>query len=157
MKNLVATLSVIGALALLAAPAAFTQESSMHLTSDATVDVAQAQALIDLHFTIWNEPDAQRRNLRFGQVYTDDFFVADYQAKAVGHAAVGQLLQRVQDQHPGFSFKADPVSWNHGLGRVTWNYGPPDQPALIHGEDIFTIREGKLASVFVFLDVAPSH
>jgi hypothetical protein len=51
-ENLVATLSLIGALALLAAPAAFTQESSMHLTSDATVDVAQAQALIDLHFDL---------------------------------------------------------------------------------------------------------
>nr|WP_198982321.1 nuclear transport factor 2 family protein [Herbaspirillum sp. ASV7] len=129
----------------------------MHFTSDATVDVAQAQALMDLHFAIWNEPDAQRRNALFAQVYTEDFVVADYQAKAVGHAAVGQLLQRVQDQHPGFAFKAQPVNWNHGLGRVTWTFGPPDQPGLIHGEDIFTIRDGKLASAFVFLDPLPSR
>lgn len=129
----------------------------MHLTSDAAVSVAQAQALMDLHFAIWNEPDAQRRSALFAQVYTEDFAVADYQARAVGHAAVDQLLQRVQDQHPGFVFTPAPVSWNHGLGRVTWTFGPAEQPGLIHGEDIFTIRDGKLASAFVFLDTPPSR
>ena len=40
----------------------------------------------------------------------------------------------------------------HGVGRVTWSYGPASNPDLIRGEDIFTITDGKLASTRVFLN-----
>lgn len=116
------------------------------------MDIVIVQQLIDRHFEIWNDTDAARRNARFAQVYTDNFYVADYDGVVTGYAAVAALIDKVQGGHAGFIFTPEPVAWNHDIGRVTWGYGPKDQPNLIRGEDIFTIRNGKLASAYVFID-----
>lgn len=50
------------------------------------------------------------------------------------------MIAKVQREHPGFVFTPDPVACNHGVGRVTWHYGPPANPRPVHGEDIFTIK-----------------
>jgi hypothetical protein len=49
-------------------------------------------------------------------------------------------------------FRPRPVAWNHGLGRVTWSYGPYSDPDRMRREDIFTVEQGKLASLRVFID-----
>ena len=113
--------------------------------------ITAAQALIDRHFAIWNEQDPNNWAALFPQAYTEDFVVADYAGIATGYTELAQLLQRVQGAHAGFSFAPNPVEWNHGIGRVTWSYGPPDNPRLISGEDIFTVRDGKLAGMHVFI------
>ncbi|ALM86043.1 hypothetical protein [Bordetella sp. N] len=115
-------------------------------------DIAAAQRLIDLHFDIWNDSNAANWASKFPQVYTANFFVADYQGMATGYEEVAKLLKRVQGEHAGFVFTPEPISWNHGVGRVTWGYGPQDNPNLVRGEDIFTIEDGKLASARVFID-----
>jgi hypothetical protein len=115
-------------------------------------DIAHVQHLIDLHFDIWNDPEPKNWQAKFPQVYTADFYVADYAGVATGYDDVGKLILKVQQEHAGFRFRPEPVSWNHGVGRVTWGYGPSTNPDLVRGEDIFTIKDGKLASARVFLD-----
>ncbi|EJN08905.1 hypothetical protein PMI40_01038 [Herbaspirillum sp. YR522] len=117
-----------------------------------TVEIGTVQRLVDLHFDLWNDTDPQHWRDKFSQVYTPDIIVADYAGMARGYDSVAQLLQRVQGQHAGFVFSPQAATWNHGLGRVTWGYGPDRQPALVRGEDIFTIRDGKLASLHVFIE-----
>lgn len=117
-----------------------------------TQDIAAAQHLIDLHFEIWNDTNPDNWGAKFARVYTTDFFVADYQGMATGYDQVAKLLARVQGEHAGFVFSPDPITWNHGVGRVTWGYGPQDKPNLVRGEDIFTIENGKLASARVFIN-----
>lgn len=112
----------------------------------------QAQRLIDVHFEIWNDTDNVARRTRFEQVYARDFSVAEYAGIATGYAEVDRLLSRLQTQHPGFHFTPAPVNWNHGIGRVTWGFGPSGSPNAVRGEDIFTIENGKLASFHVFLE-----
>jgi len=119
---------------------------------DSKQEIAVAQRLIDLHFEIWNDPDPRHRAAKFPAVYASDFFVADRDGIATGYEAVSQLIQKLQGEHAGFSFHPDPVAWNHGIGRVTWGYGPSDDPNLVRGEDIFTIEDGKLTSARVYLD-----
>lgn len=148
MKKLVC--AGIWLLAALATPPALSQEGETMNTE--TPDVAIVQTLIDRHFEIWNDPDRQARLAKFSAVYTEDLLLADYAGATTGYAAAEQLLARVQAEHAGFSFTPDPVSWNHGLGRVTWGFGPKDNPDLIRGEDIFTVRDGRLSSLHVFLD-----
>lgn len=114
------------------------------------VDVAQR--LIDIHFSIWNDADSHSRELKFDQVYTQDFFVADQSGVAAGYAEVNRLIEQLQGTHAGFRFTPAPITWNHGVGRVVWSYGPRGNPDQVHGEDIFTIKDGKLASAHVFLD-----
>ncbi|WP_233161647.1 MULTISPECIES: nuclear transport factor 2 family protein [unclassified Achromobacter] len=136
--------------ALTALPVAYSQGLTEMKTT--TQDVAAAQHLIDLHFEIWNDPNPEHWAARFPQVYNADFFVADYAGMAVGYDEVAKLLKRVQGEHAGFTFTPDPITLNHGVGRVTWGYGPQDNPDLVRGEDIFTIENGKLASARVFID-----
>ncbi len=115
-------------------------------------DIGAIQTLIDRHFAVWNDTNAARREAAFAEIYVADVSFADYHGVATGHAAVGQMIQRVQDGHAGYRFTPAPVAWNHGIGRITWGYGPQDEPDRIRGEDIFTIRDGKLASAYVFFD-----
>lgn len=115
-------------------------------------EVETAQRLVDLHFSIWNDTDKATRFAKFASAYTLDFFVADYADKATDYLSVNELIDRVQGRHAGFVFTPDPISWNHGLGRVTWGYGPKEHPNLIRGEDIFTVSNGRLSSAHVFID-----
>ena len=122
------------------------------MTDTSIPDAALAQQLVDLHFNIWNDPEPKNWPTKFSQAYAPNFSVADPKALASGYVSVGQLIQRVQSEHAGFVFTPDPITWNHGLGRVTWGYGPRSNPNLVRGEDIFTIKDGKLASMHVFLN-----
>lgn len=121
-------------------------------STQADVSLPLAQRLIDTHFKIWNDTDPAARLAQFDAVYAPDLTVADYAGIASGFDDVNQLIGRVQTQHPGFAFTPDPVTWNHGFGRVTWGYGPSDKPNAVRGEDIFTIKNGRIESFRVFLD-----
>lgn len=132
--------------------AALLAASLAHAQPPTDADTAAAQQLMDRHFAVWNDTDAARRAASFAQLYSADVLFADYHGVARGHAGVGEMIQRVQDGHAGYRFTPEPVTWNHGLGRVRWGYGPQDDPNRIRGEDIFTIQGGKLASAYVFFD-----
>ena len=146
-KHLLLAASLLAALM-----ASITHAQESHTMNNDIQAVATAQALIDRHFEIWNDRNGETRLSKFPSLYTDDFSVADYAAEAIGYPAVNQLIERVQTQHEGFVFSPEPVAWNHGIGRVRWGFGPKANPDLVRGEDIFTVREGKLQSMHVFLD-----
>lgn len=138
-------------IALAAAPdAAHSQQTKQIKAIDQDAEVAQH--LIDLHFEIWNDPDSAHRATKFSQAYSPAFFLADESGVARGYAAVGRLIDTVRGSHAGFVFTPEPITWNHGMGRVTWGFGPRDNPNQVRGEDIFTIEDGKLTSARVFLN-----
>ena len=110
------------------------------------------QQLIDRHFAIWNDPDSVGRASAYAALYHDDVLIADYAGKAVGHDALGRKIDEVQAKHPLFRFTPDAPVWNHGVGRVTWAYGPVDNPQQVRGEDIFTVIDEKIASLRIFID-----
>lgn len=145
--------ALLALMAPLATPSLHAHEATImtHTASDA-VDLAAMQRLLDRHFEIWNAPISPATMAKFQDIYTADFFVADEHGKAVGYEQVAKLIQKVQSGHPDFVFTPAPASWNHGLGRVTWGYGPRSNPNQVRGEDIFTIENGKLSSARVFLD-----
>ena len=148
MKKTLATVALM--IAALTSSHSFAEEAQpMNTEAQAR---ATAQHLVDRHFEIWNDRNSAQRLEKFGQVYTPDVEVADYKALATGFAAINQLIDRVQQEHQGFVFSPEPVAVNHGLARVKWGFGPKDQPNKIRGEDIFTVRDGKLVSLHVFLD-----
>ncbi|TWB19183.1 nuclear transport factor 2 family protein [Nitrospirillum bahiense] len=114
--------------------------------------IAAAQTLIDKHFALWNSNDMSKYRQAYDAIYAKNFLMADYSGVARSYDDVVALIQKVQAAHPGFHFTPKPVAINHGLGRVTWGYGPADDPTLITGEDIFTIEDGKITSLRVFLN-----
>lgn len=128
----------------------FAENRTMNVTTTQATP-SGLQLLIDRHFAIWNNSDAAEREKAFARTYTSDFFVADYDGLNEGAERVNAAISKVQSQHPGFIFTPTPVEWNHGIARVTWGYGPKDNPYLVRGEDVFTVSDGKLSSARVFL------
>jgi ketosteroid isomerase-like protein len=118
-------------------------------------DGAVVQELVDRHFAVWNSTDSAQRLALFAGVYTADIFVADYDGMVAGFAAVDAKIAELQAMHPGFQLRPTPAAWNHGIGRVTWEFGPAGETAPVHGEDIFTIRDGKISSLHVFINQQP--
>lgn len=115
-------------------------------------DLAIAQAAVNRHFEIWNDDAGETRAGKFAAAYTADIFVADYAHIAAGYADVNEFIENLRAKNKGFFFTPDPVAWNNGIGRVTWGYGPAEAPGLIRGEDIFTMKDGRIASLRVFID-----
>ena len=142
--------TLIAALLLAITHTTFAEDTIMNNTTNQTAP-AELQQLIDRHFAIWNNTQADARAEAFAAVYTSDFFVADYDGLSTGTQAVNAAINKVQTRHPGFIFTPAPVEWNHGIARVTWGYGPQDNPYLVRGEDVFTVSGGKLSSARVFL------
>lgn len=122
----------------------------MNITTT-SVAPSDLQQLIDSHFAIWNNTDASERAKAFAAVYMPNFFVADNHGLNEGTDRVNAAISEVQAQHPGFIFTPAPVEWNHGMARVTWGYGPKDNPYRVRGEDIFTLSGDRLSSARVFL------
>jgi hypothetical protein len=40
----------------------------------------------------------------------------------------------------------------HGVGRLGWAYGPPDDPGRIRGEDIGVTEDAKISALYTFID-----
>jgi hypothetical protein len=150
MKTLITTGFLLSVL-LAGTNISFAENTTMNI-STTEVMPSGLQQLIDRHFAIWNNTDAVERVKGFADVYTSDFFVADYDGLFEGTERVTAAINRVQSQHPGFIFTPAPVEWNHGVARVTWGYGPKENPYLVRGEDVLTVSNGKLSSARVFLN-----
>lgn len=128
----------------------FAENTIMDITTTQAAP-SDLQPLIDRHFAIWNNTDAVGRAKAFAAVYTPNFFVADRNGLNRGMEQVNAAISKVQSQHPGFIFTPAPAEWNHGIARVTWGYGPKDNPHLVRGEDVFTLSDGRLSSAHVFI------
>ncbi|MEG3131121.1 nuclear transport factor 2 family protein [Pantoea cypripedii] len=150
MKTLITTGFLLATL-LAGTHTSFAESTTMNIGTN-QVEPSGLQQLIDRHFAIWNNTDAVERAKGFADVYTPDFFVADYDGLSEGAERVTAAINKVQSQHPGFVFTPAPVEWNHGIARVTWGYGPKENPYLVRGEDVFTVSNGKLSSARVFLN-----
>ncbi|WP_312687537.1 nuclear transport factor 2 family protein [Kosakonia sp.] len=148
MKTLIPKRILLAAL-LAGTSVTFAKSTTMNIETTQAAP-AELQQLIDNHFALWNNTDAAARAKGFAAVYTADFFVADENGLSAGSARVNAAIRQVQAQHPGFIFTPAAAEWNHGIARVTWGYGPQENPYRVRGEDIFTLKDGKLSSARVF-------
>ena len=117
------------------------------------------EALAQRYIATWNETDPAARQQAVGALYTEDARYTDPLVDAEGRDAIAATIGAVQQQFPGFVFRlAGPVDAHHDQARFTWELGPAGAPeAPIAGFDV-AVRDGdgRLASVFGFLDRVPS-
>jgi len=124
-------------------------------TEDSPSAQALAETLIQKHFRNMNDRNSSERRKRFEEIYSKEFYFADTSMASVGFEGITSFIDHVQSGHAGFVFSPISVTLNHGIGCAIWNYGPKEDPKRILGEDIFTIENGKLASMRVFLISKP--
>jgi len=104
---------------------------------------------------VFGERDSERRKSVINEIYTEDctFFEAD--DKIVGRDALNAKVKQLLKDAPGFVFRlAGPAEVNHDLGRARWHFGPSGTPPVVTGMDVAVFKQGRIWSLYAFLDKA---
>jgi hypothetical protein len=113
-----------------------------------------AQMMEDNLNQVWNERDATTRLKAIESIYMIEanlFHVGD---QVTGHDAINNsVTATLKHLPPDFVFtRLKPIIINNSIGRLIWGAGPEGQPSVATGMDIAHFENGKIKSLYVFLD-----
>ena len=118
-----------------------------------SVAAQKAVELVKKHLEIWTERDSIRRLALAEKVYADHIRVIDPEVILNGRTEVADFISNLLKQNPGFKFTiAKPIEAHHNMAILSWQFGPQGKPDTITGQDIFTISDGQIISLLVFVD-----
>ncbi len=113
--------------------------------------------LADRYIAVWNEADGSRRRELIARTWTEDARYLDPLMQGEGHAGIDGLVQGVQAQFPGHTFRrTGEVDAHHDHLRFTWELGPESAPPLVRGLDFGVNQEGRLSRDTGFLYKLPT-
>jgi hypothetical protein len=113
----------------------------------------EAISLVKMHLEIWGETNVAKRVELIKKVYADNIQVIDPEIILNGWVETADFIGGLLKQHPGFKFMAaGPIETHHNSAVLCWQFGPESKPDTITGQDIFTLSNGKIVSLLVFVD-----
>jgi len=103
---------------------------------------------------VWNQRNAADRIKSIQTIYTADSNLYHVGHQTAGHMAINESVSNVLANLPtGFTFfKLKPVIINNNIGRLIWGMGASIDSIVATGMDIAVFEEGKIKSLYVFLD-----
>ncbi|MBD0256788.1 MAG: nuclear transport factor 2 family protein [Cytophagales bacterium] len=103
---------------------------------------------------VMNQRDPAKRRAAMESIYADDATFYEVDAVATGYEAVNAIIQSVLEKMPpDFVFHpTKPATENHNVGRLSWGVGPAGGPAVVTGTDVVLFKDGRIQSLYVFLD-----
>jgi len=123
-------------------------------TTPATLDIAaNAMAIVDAYFAMWNETDPARRRAIIERAWTPDATYLDPMFAAEGADGLEALADGVHQQYPGYRFRhTDAVDAHHDRARWGWEFvGPDGGTPLVAGVDFAVLApDGRLRQVTGF-------
>jgi SnoaL-like domain len=103
---------------------------------------------------VFGEGDSARRRAAIEELYTEDCAVLLPLGRYVGRAALDQVAGELRAGHPSFVYSPHrPPQVVQDGGRLAWGSGPPGEPPCYTGLDVVIVRDGKIATLYVFLDL----
>ncbi len=119
-----------------------------------------ASTLLQVHLKrVFNERDAGRRGQAIQELYAADATLYEQEAKYSGTDAIARAVTQVLGALPPtlvFSLAA-PAMQNHDMGKLLWKGHLPDGTTVVTGTDIAQVKEGRIRSLYVFVDAAVSR
>jgi hypothetical protein len=104
-------------------------------------------------YRVFNETDLDKRKRAIADIWDEDGIFIDPDGVHQGPEKISAVVTALQRQFPGSVFKVtSPIQENFGVGRVSWEYGPPGGAALVKGIDVGRMKDGKLVTLYVFMD-----
>ena len=105
---------------------------------------------------VFGEHDETRRRRTISEIMTEDVVFSDHDGRHIGHEAMNAAVASLQGRFPDFVFtEQTPPQTLTDAGRLRWGFGPPGAPPVVAGMDVVTLRDGKIAALYVFLDAKP--
>jgi hypothetical protein len=113
-----------------------------------------AQLLEENLKQIWSERDEVRRMKAIENIYAKDYTVFEVNGNVTGYDALNSKVRNILNGiPPDFVFtRLKPIIINNYAGRMVWGLGPKDKPPVATGMDIVFFENGKIKSLYVFLD-----
>ena len=118
------------------------------------VEMLLSRNLVD----VFGEPDALKRRVAIAEIWTTNGVFAEPNNRRVGQEALSEAVGQVHKRFPGFVFAAigTPQTFFDD-GRLAWGHGPAGEPPKITGLDVITVHDGRIASLFTFIDSLPTE
>ena len=106
---------------------------------------------------VFDEHDPERRAAAIQRIFAEDVRFVDHNGAHNGRAEISTAVERLHALLPGFRFRhtSEPQVLE-GAARLSWQFGPPSEPAKITGSDTILVRDGRISVLLVFLDNQPA-
>ncbi len=103
---------------------------------------------------VFGERDSERRMAAIKNLYSDDAVFFEGKQRFEGRQRISDAVAALQASFPAeFEFSAvTPPARNHDVGRLFWRLGPPGSPPVVNGMDIAQFKDGRIHSLYVFLN-----
>ena len=102
---------------------------------------------------VFNHTDLHERKAAIADLWDQGGIFIDPDGVHQGPDKLSTVVTALQHQFPGSVFKVtSPIQENFGVGRVSWEYGPPGGAAIAKGIDVGRMKDGKLVALCVFID-----
>ncbi len=102
---------------------------------------------------VFGERDAAKRNVTIAEIWRDDGTFIDPFGSHIGHGALDEAVVRLHEQFLGFVFtELSPPQTFHGIGRIAWGFGPPNEVPRVTGLDVGVAKDGRLSVLYAFID-----
>jgi hypothetical protein len=102
---------------------------------------------------VFNERAADIRRRAIDELWDKSGVFIDPGGVHKGVEEINTVVELLFTQFEGYVFSVrGPGQSMHGVGRLPWSYGPPDDPQRITGTDVGVTKDGKLTSLYVFTD-----
>lgn len=103
---------------------------------------------------VFNERDAARRREAILEIYAADAKLYDPEATASGtDAIIGAVTHLLGSLPPTMTFvPVAPGMVNHDMEKLLWRGQLPDGTLVVTGTDVAQIDNGRIQSIYVFVD-----
>jgi len=102
---------------------------------------------------VFGERDAARRLAAIERIFSEDILFIDHNGARHGRAAVAESVAALHARFPDFRFTpASEPQVMDGAARLNWHFGPPSEPGKVTGTTVVVVRDGRIATMLVFLD-----
>lgn len=105
---------------------------------------------------VFSERDPARRLAEIRKIYSADAVLIEPAGVFKGEAAISDAVTELLSKLPP-TFVFTPINvaiGHHDVGRLLWKAGPPNGPTAATGLDIAHFKDGRIQSLYVFLDPA---
>jgi hypothetical protein len=107
---------------------------------------------------VFGERDSDRRKSVISELYTENcaFREMESDQPSIGREALNSKVEHLLKGAPGFVFRLmGPAQVIHDLGRLRWQFGPDGGAPVVTGMDVAVFDQGRVRSLYAFLDKAP--
>jgi len=97
---------------------------------------------------VFNGRDAASRRATIDELWDKDGVFIDPGGVHEGVEKINAVAELLFTQFEGYVFSVrGPGQSFHGVGRLPWSYGPPDDPQRMTGTDLGVTKDGKLTAL----------